>query len=103
MIVPSRSRKTARDLPSPKVMLKACNQLIARHSGGSEFSYDDGASVIGDFRGFDRRGIAGERESKKGDSCIARAGYIEDLARLGRNMMWRLVLLKKEHTVLAKR
>ena len=85
MIVPSRSRKTAGAFSlAADVILETGDQFFARHGGRTELADDDGAGVVGNLGGFERRRVAGERERKQGDGGVARAGNVEDLARFGR-------------------
>ena len=93
MSVPSRSRKTAGRVSSGEtVILEAGDELLVRDGGGAEFADDNGAGVVGDFRGLSGRGLAAKREGKEGNGRVARPGDIEDLSCLRRNVMGALPL-----------
>src|ERR1041384_1106227 len=99
MSVPSRSRKTAADSLSAVVILEAGDQLRRSDGGGPEFGHDDRAGVIGNFRRLDRGSPAAKRQSKKRNRGIASTVNVEDLPRLGRNMMWCLAAFEQHHAL----
>src|SRR6202035_4088586 len=104
MMVPSRSRKTAGNRASVifAVLSEAGDKFVACHSRCSKFAYDDRASVVGNFRRFDRSRSADESKSKERNSGVASAGNIENLPCFGWDVMRRFVLLKKHHPVFAE-
>src|ERR1051325_10193138 len=104
MRVPSRSRKTAGQASLDEaVILKAGDEFVPRRRRRSQFSHDHSAGVICDFSGFVRRGVAAEGEGEESNGGVARAGNVENLPRLGRNMMRLFASLKKHHALLAER
>ena len=105
MMVPSRSRKTAGDSASVMfaVLSETGDKFVACHGRCSKFADDDCAGVVGNFRRFNRSRSADERKSKERDGGVAGAGNIENLPRFGRDVVRRLVLLKKHHAVFAER
>ncbi len=91
-----REKQRARALVRrARSFLKAGDQFVRRDRGRAEFADHDRAGVIGDFRGFDRRRVAAKREGEERDRGVARAGNIEDLPRLGRNVMRLLPCARK--------
>src|SRR6266545_578110 len=89
MMVPSRSTKTAGDsaLVIFAVLSETGDKLIACHGRCSKLADHNSASVVGDFRRFNR----------------SRAGDVENLPCLGWDVMRRFVLLEKHHAVFAER
>src|ERR1700704_5901284 len=103
MIVPSRSRKTAGQVSSGEtVILKAGDQFRARDRGRPEFTDDNGAAVVRNLGRLARRGLTAERERKQCNGGVARARDIEDLSRLGGNVMRPIPFLKKHHALFAQ-
>src|SRR5262245_59648931 len=101
MIVPSRSIKTAADssLAMLGVLLETGYQCISCHRCCSKLADHDSARVICDFRCFGWGRAASQAECKKSDGCITRARNIENLSRLGGDVVWHFLLLKKHHAV----
>src|ERR1035437_10577335 len=58
--------------------------------------------MVGDIGGFDRSRPAAESQGKQSNGSVAGAGNVEHLARFGRDVMRRLVMLEKHHSVLAQ-
>src|ERR1700704_4515743 len=105
MSVPSRSTNPAGDksLVTRHVLAKIRIQFLACHCGRTELADHNSTGVVGYFSRFLRCGIATKSQRKHGGGSIACAGNIEDLPRLGRNMMGPLISLKKHHAVFAER
>src|SRR4029077_250790 len=101
MIVPSRSIKTAGDSASVMfaVLSKIGDKLISGDGRRSKFAHHNCASVVGDFRRLNRSRSADESKCEQRNGSIARAGYVENLPRLGGNVMRRFVCLKKHHAL----
>src|SRR5437667_7104885 len=95
-MVPSRSTNTARDFALVEVMFEARNQFVAGYCCRAQFSDDDGAGVIGDLRVFERRRVANQREREHRDGVVTRARHIENMSRLGWNVM-RSVAFSEQH------
>src|SRR6266478_3545761 len=95
MMVPSRSTKTARDFALVEVMFEAGDQFIAGDGRGTEFANNDGARVVRDQCGFERRRVASKCEREHGDRGVAGAGNVEHVARLRRDVMRVLSLFEK--------
>src|SRR6516225_1520309 len=104
MIVPSRSTKTAGDRASVMfaVLSETGDKFISCHGRCSKFANHDGASVVSNFRRFNRSRSADESEGKKGNSRVAGARHIENLPCLRWNVMRRFALLKEHHPVFAE-
>src|SRR5260370_39758184 len=104
MMVPSRSTKTAVDsaLVIFAVLSETGDKLIACHGRCSKFADHNCASVVGNFRRFNRGRSADESKGKERNGSVPGAGDIEDLPCLSRDVMRRLVRLKKHHPVLAE-
>src|SRR6202171_434578 len=105
MSVPSRSTNTAGDksLGTRCVLGKIRSNFLAGPRGRAELADHNSAGVFGYFSRFLRGGAATKSQRKHGGGRIACAGNIEDLPRLGRNMMGGLIFLKKHHAVFAER
>src|SRR5437016_7695296 len=103
MIVPSRSMSTAREFALVEIMFKTRDQLVTRDGRRAQFTDNHGAGVIGDLRGFERGGVAYQRQGKHRDCGVAGAGYIENIPRLGRDVVWSLAFFEKHHSVFAER
>src|SRR6266516_4147306 len=105
MRVPSRSTKTAADsaLVMFAILPETGEKFIVRHGCRSEFAHHNCASVVGDFRRLNRRRSANKSKCEKSNGSIAGAGNIENLPRLGWNVMRRFVLLEKHDPVFAER
>src|SRR4051794_7811703 len=82
MIVPSRSRKTARD----DLGIEAGDQFVGRNGRGAELADNHRAGVIRNLGGLARRRLATKREGEERNRRIAGAGNIEDLPRLCRDV-----------------
>src|SRR6202043_3843946 len=104
MMVPSRSTKTAVDSVSFifAVLSETGDKLIACHGRCSKLADHNCASVVGNFRRFDRSRSADQSKCKERDSSVSGAGDIEDLPCLRWDVVGRLVLLKKHHPVFAE-
>src|ERR1700752_3460846 len=104
MIVPSRSTKTAGDIASVifAVLSETSDKFISCHGRCSKFADHNCASVVGNFRRFNRGRSADESKGKERNGCIAGAGDIEDLPCLRWNVVRRLVLLKEHHPIFAE-
>ena len=59
--------------------------------------------MVGDFCRLNRRRSANKSKCEKSNGSIAGAGNIENLPRLGWNVMRRFALLEKHHPVFAER
>src|ERR1700746_2097251 len=105
MMVPSRSTKTAGDSASGifAVLSETGHKFVACHSRCSKFAYDDCASMVGNFRRFNRSRSADESKGKERNGGVAGTGNIENLPCFGWNVMRRLIPLKKHHPVFAER
>src|SRR6266496_5629301 len=105
MIVPSRSTKTAGDSASVifAFLSETGDEFISCHGGCSKFADYDCASVVGNFRRFNRSRSADESKGKERNGSVAGAGDVENLPCLGWDVMRRFVLLKKHHAVFAER
>src|SRR5438132_11546921 len=105
MMVPSRSTKTAVDSVSVifAVLSETGDKLIACHGRCSKLADHNSASVVGDFRRFNRSRSADESKGKERNGSVAGAGDVENLPCLGWDVMRRFVLLKKHHAVFAER
>src|SRR5690242_7259234 len=103
MMVPSRSTKTAGDSASvmSAILSKAGHEFVSCQGRCSQFTDDDGASVVGDFRRFNRSRSTDESKRKERNSGVAGAGDIENLPCLSWDVMRRLVVLKEHHPVFA--
>src|SRR6266498_3830066 len=104
MMVPSRSTKTAGDsaLVIFAVLSETGDKLIACHGRCSKLADHNSASVVGNFRRFNRSRSADQSKGKERNGSVAGAGDIENLPCLRRDVMRRLVLLKKHHPVFAE-
>src|SRR5262245_62051993 len=104
MIVPSRSIKTAGDSGSlmVSVLSKTGDEFTSRHCCCPKFTHDNGASVVGNLRRFNGSRAADQPHGEKRNRGIARARDVENLTRLGGNVVGRFVLLKKHHAVFAQ-
>src|SRR5256885_17211315 len=99
MIVPSRSINTAGDFALVEVMFKAGDQFVAGDSCRAQFPDHYRTGMISNLRSFQRRRVACEREGKHRDGGITRTGHIENVARLGRDVVWSFAFLKKHHSM----
>src|SRR5438105_11550605 len=102
MMVPSRSIKTAGDFALVEVMFEAGDQFVTGDSCRAQFPDDYRTGVIRNLRSFQRRRVAYKRECEHRDGGVPRAGYIENVARLRRDVVWSLAFLKKHHSMFAE-
>src|SRR6266540_1162456 len=104
MMVPSRSTKTACYISSFMfaVLSETGDKFVACHGCCSKFADHNCASVIGNFRRFNRSRSADESEREQRDGSVTGTGHIENLPRLRWDVMRRLVRLKEHHAVFAE-
>src|ERR1051325_7716959 len=103
MIVPSRSKKTAGEVPSAEpVILKTSQQFVFRDGSRSEFADDDGAAMIRVLGRFLRCRVTTKSKCEQCNRGVASARNIENLLRFCRNMMGRSSVLEEHHALFAK-
>src|SRR5437868_7663913 len=95
MMVPSRSKKTARVFSS--AIFEILSQFFRRNRCRPQFADNNRAGVIGNVRRLQRSCAAAKREREQSNRGIARARNIKDLLRFGRHVM-RLLPRSEEHT-----
>src|SRR5437899_9696848 len=104
-MLPSRSTKTAVDSVSFifAVLSETGDKLIACHGRCSKLADHNSASVVGDFRLFNRSRSADESKGKERNGSVAGAVDVENLPCVGWDVMRRFILMRKHNTEFAER